>query len=534
MSEVPFALLPYQQAWIADRHRVKVCEKSRRIGLSWCEAAEDALLASTAGSEGMDVWYIGYNKDMAVEYINDCAHWVGQYSLAASACEEIVVEDEDKSILAFRIRFSSGYRVTALSSRPSNLRGKQGKVVIDEAAFHNDLPGLLKAALAILMWGGRVCVISTHFGEANDFNGLINDVRIGKLPGKTYSLHRITLDDALCDGLYRRICLRLGTEWTAEGEAEWRDEMVASYGDAADEELFCIPSKGTGTFLPRAVVEACMDQALPVLRLACRPEFVDLSDEARREEIDAFCRATLLPHLEKLDPNTPTAFGQDFGRTGDLSVIFPLVESSGLSWRAPFLLELRNVPFTAQEQVLFFIGDRLPRLRGGALDAGGNGAYLAERARQRYGAWRIAEIKLSQEWYRDNMPRYKAAFEDRQITMPASQDVLDDHGLVRMEKGVAHVPQGARTRGRDGGQRHGDTAIAGSLAWFAATKIQGNTGILDYYKELCREEQMKMLGVDEKEMARIEEKLRESGLLEMWDSAAAEDVLNKLKALGRL
>ncbi|WP_237172075.1 hypothetical protein [Pandoraea norimbergensis] len=61
----------------------------------------------------------------------------------------------------------------ALTSRPSNLRGRQGTIVIDEAAFHDQLSELLKAALAMLIWGGRVRVISTHNGTDNAFNELV-------------------------------------------------------------------------------------------------------------------------------------------------------------------------------------------------------------------------------------------------------------------------------------------------------------------------------------------------------------------------
>lgn len=62
-QEVPEAvLLPYQRDWIADTSQVKVCEKSRRIGLSWAEAADAALTAASAS--GMDVLnkqtYYGY------------------------------------------------------------------------------------------------------------------------------------------------------------------------------------------------------------------------------------------------------------------------------------------------------------------------------------------------------------------------------------------------------------------------------------------------------------------------------------------
>ena len=37
-----------------------------------------------------------------------------------------------------------------------------------------------------------------------------------------------------------------------------------------------------------------------------------------------------------------------------------------------------------------------------------------------------------------------------------------------MEKGVAKIPE-RRSRGEDGNKRHGDSAIAGALAWYAST-----------------------------------------------------------------
>lgn len=469
----PPALLPYQRRWIADRSPVKICEKSRRVGLSWSEAADDALTA--ASRNGMDVWYIGYNKDMALEFINDTAFWVKQYRLAASALEEDLIRDEDRDILAFRIKFASGRRVTALSSRPSNLRGKQGKVVIDEAAFHDDLPGLLKAAIALLMWGGRVAVISTHNGEDNPFNELVKDVRSGRKP---YSLHRTTLDDALAEGLHRRISLKLGTPWSPEAESEWRQGLVRVYGDDAEEELFCVPGRGSGVFLARAVIENCMDESLPVFRWACRPDFAELPEAVRQAETLDWCESRLGPALRALPENLPTWCGEDFGRSGDLTAIVPLQEHAGCRFRTPFIAEIRNVPFRQQEQILFFIIDRLPRLRGAALDARGNGHYLAEVAMQRYGSGRIRQVMLSDRWYLEHMPSFRSAFEDKSIIIPRDPDVLDDLRAIRMERGVAKVPERYRTRGRDGGQRHGDAAVACALAWFAARTAEG--GEIEY------------------------------------------------------
>lgn len=471
-KRTPMVLLGYQIRWQEDQARVKFCEKSRRVGLSWDEASEDALLA--ASKNGMDVFYVGYNKDMAQEFISDCADWARHYNKAATAIEEYLFKDEDKDIITFRIRFASGHKIVALSSRPSNLRGMQGKVVIDEAAFHENLKELLKAALALLMWGGREVVISTHDGDENEFNEVIKDIRAGKLP---YSLHRITFDDALNDGLYKRICLRLGKEWTREDQDRWRRETIDFYGDGADEELFCIPSQGGGAFLPLSMLEAIQDDTVPVLQLTCRPGFVDEPKHIREAETDAWCKEHILPLIGKMPENYPTYFGEDFARDGDLSVVWPIQEQAGLKHRPPFIVEERNVPFEQQKQVLFYICDRLPRFRGGALDARGNGQYLAEVARQRYGKDRIFEVKLSQEWYRENMPKFKAAIEDKETFIPKDGDTLDDHQAIKMVKGIAKVPDTGRTRGRDGNQRHGDSGIAHAMATFARRELKDIGGV---------------------------------------------------------
>ncbi len=472
-GKTPPVLLPYQKRWVADQAAVKVCEKSRRVGLSWAEASDDALHAASAS--GDDVWYIGYNLDMAREFINDCAGWARHYHRAAVEIEEVALSDEDRDILSLRITFASGHRITALSSRPTNLRGKQGRVVIDEAAFHDDLDGLLKAALALLMWGGQVRVISTHNGDSNPFNELIGEIRAGKRP---YSLHRITLDDALAEGLYKRICLVLGRDWTPAAETAWREELVRFYGDAADEELFCIPRQGSGVYLTRAVLERVMRPEIPVLRWSVPDAFAVQSEEVRRAEARDWCEEHLAPLLANLPATIRHYLGEDFGRSGDLTVLAPLAEGADLVFRPPFLVELRNVPFREQEAVLFYLLDRLPRFSGAAMDGRGNGQYLAEVAVQRYGIGRVNPVMLSVEWYREHMPRLKAALEDQTLLLPRNADVLNDLRAVRMEKGVAKVPDTLRTRGTDGGQRHGDSAIALALGLFAAHACVG--GEMEY------------------------------------------------------
>ena len=45
-------LLPYQRRWVADTARVRVWEKSRRIGASYCEAFQSVMEAAKSREAG--------------------------------------------------------------------------------------------------------------------------------------------------------------------------------------------------------------------------------------------------------------------------------------------------------------------------------------------------------------------------------------------------------------------------------------------------------------------------------------------------
>ncbi|WP_027809947.1 hypothetical protein [Burkholderia cenocepacia] len=471
-AEAPAVLMGYQQRWVADKSPLKVIEKSRRTGLTWGEAADDVLTAaSNRSAGGQNVYYIAYNQDMTIEYIQACAMWARAFNHAASEIEEGFWEDDDadKNIKTFTIRFpASGFRIVALTSRPSNLRGRQGTIVIDEAAFHDQLDELLKAALAMLIWGGRVRVISTHNGVENPFNELVEDIRAGKRKG---TVHRVTFQEAVADGLYRRVCLRLGKEWTAAEEAAWMADVYAFYGDGAEEELDCVPANSGGAWLSRALIESRMSADTPVLRWECKAGFELLPDHIRAAECRDWLEAHLAPLLAALPAEAISFNGEDFGRSGDLTVHVPLIQTQNLVRRVPFLVELRNVPFRQQEQIAFYLMDRLPRFTGGAFDARGNGQFLAEVAMQRYGASRIQQVMLSESWYREHMPPVKAALEDGNLDgLPRDGDVLADLRAVQVIKGVPRIPE-TRTTGEDKGKRHGDAAVAVALAYFASREI---------------------------------------------------------------
>jgi phage FluMu gp28-like protein len=493
---LPTVFLPYQQEWLKDGSRVRVAEKSRRIGISWTSAAELALDA--ASINGCDGWYIGYNKDMAQEYIRDVAWWSKQLCTVASNVEESVFIDEDKEILTFCVRYASGFKVTALSSRPSNLRNKRGHIVIDEAAHHPDLQGLLKAALAILMWGGkaRVDLISSHNGVESYFNQVLVDVRAGKRP---YGVHRTTIDDALEQGLLKRICLVNGWEWTPAFEREWREDIFSQYGDGADEELLCVPSRSGGTYLHRGLIERAMVDGPVVVRWTPPEGFMSWSEVARTAHVEAWCQEALLGLLARLPTNLLHFFGEDFGRTSDRTVIAIGHLTQGLKRRVPLVIELLNVPFEHQKQILFFALDRVPKLTAGQLDATGNGAYLAEVAALKYGASRVIEVKLTDGWYAEHLPRLKNAFEEDRLELARDADHLVDLSALKVINGLPKLPA-AKTKSVDGHAppRHGDAAIAYALLYAASeqpiTDYEGYEGTSSRKSLVVLQRQRKVAG----------------------------------------
>lgn len=466
-ARAPAVLLPYQQRWIADESEVKVDEKSRRVGMSWTCAGESALIAASAA--GRDQWYVGYTKDMAIEFILDAVQWATHYKSVADAIEaseEVWIEDDEKkSVFVYSIKFASGHRVTALSSQPRNLRSKQGDVILDEFAFHTDPRGLLKAAMALLIWGGRLRIISTHNGDDNEFNSLLKEIRAERLP---YKAHRTTFDDALREGLYNRVCLRLGKAYSESDEKAWAKNIRAFYGDDAEEELDCVPKSGTGAFLTRELIERRMVQGWPVLRDARKPEFTWEPEYVRDMEISDWCEETLGPLLKELPRHEVSFVGGDFARISDLTAYAPLVQRQNLTRYIPFMVELRGMPFRQQRQILWYIIDGLPRFAGGALDSRGLGMQMAEETAQKYGGPEIIlMVQATQPWYLEHLPPYKDAFESNLIELPMDADVLADHRVPRVIKGIPQIPD-LRTEDAQKKKRHGDTFIAGSLAWYAS------------------------------------------------------------------
>ncbi|ANK79402.1 MAG: hypothetical protein TEF_00310 [Rhizobiales bacterium NRL2] len=399
-------LLPYQARAVTmtSVSALLVIDKSRRIGLTWGMASHAALTAAAArGEGGMDVWYMGYDLEMAREFIDVVGMWARAFGMAAGEMDEIVLEDDQKDIKAFRVKFASGFEVVALPSVARALRGKQGLVILDEAAFYSDLAEVLKAAMALLMWGGSVIVVSTHNGVDNPFNQLIDEIRAGRRKGATLT---ITFDDAIAEGLYERICLVTGREASAEGREAWCAEIRAFYGADAAEELDCVPSTGAGSWI-----------GLDDIIAAQHPE-------AGRPEL--YQKGLVFS-------------GWDVARRRDLSVIAPFEMVGDVLWlREETYMHNRRFAEQYDEIGRMMRDYRVVRL---AMDQTGMGEAVVEEIQARHGHERCEGVILSGPRRLDLATVLKERFENGTIRIPDSPEIRADLRAIKRVAGPTGAPR---------------------------------------------------------------------------------------------
>lgn len=473
-------LLAHQVEWIGIQAQIKLCEKGRRTGITFAESYDSVILSASAkAAGGMDTFYVGDTKEKGLEFIGYCARFSRALAGAAADIEEFLFEDQDengntRSILAYRIKFASGFKIVALSSNPANLRGLQGKVIIDEAAFHRDVAAVLDAATALLIWGGRIVIISSHNGKTNPFNGMANDIRDGRY-GDSAIVFRVTFDDAVANGLFERVCLMQGKTPTIEAKETWYKNIRAAYGPRKAqmrEELDAIPRDGNGVCIPGVWVEEAMRPGRPVLRLALDESFALQPVHRREAYVEDWIERYLAPALASLDPSLRHFFGMDYARHRDFSIFCPMAVEQSRRRDVPFVIEMHRIPARQQQQIVFAAVRGLPRFSGGAMDATGNGETLAEDTADEFGRNLIRQEKLSRAWYGAWMPKLVGLYEDAMIAMPADDSLAQDVRAIELVDGI---PMVAKARAKDLKDpdlyRHGDFAGAAALANYATIDI---------------------------------------------------------------
>jgi len=434
-------LLPYQAKWVRDKSRLKIAEKSRQIGWTWA-SAYGLVARKSLKAASQDAWISSRDDIQARLFLEDCKAFASLLNLGAQDLGQQVIDDKGNT--AYVLSFNNGLRLHSMSSNPDAQAGKRGDRDLDEFALHPDPRKLYAIAYPGITWGGMLEIFSTHRGSGNYFNGLIREIREKGNP-KGWSLHRITLQDALEQGFLYKLQSKLPPD------DERQDMDEAAYFDfirkgAPDEESFqqeymCIPADDASAFIEWSLIDGCTYPA-------DEPWEIDLADAAGREIYG----------------------GLDIGRHHDLTS-FTVVEKLAGHRLVRKRIDLQGMKFSEQEAVLYPWFEVCRRV---CIDATGLGMQFAERSADRFGKYRIEGITFTASIKEEMAYPVRAAFEDRTVRIPFSDDKLkSDIRAIRKEVTASGNVRFAADRGANG---HADRFWGLALAIHAAKTGGGATG----------------------------------------------------------
>lgn len=430
MSAQPSSyFLPYQARWLKDTSRLKIVEKSRRVGLTYVQSYEDMLDAARA-DKPMDVWFSSADESAAKEYILYVAQWARIFNIAAEDLGETVISKND-DIKALTVQLATGKRINALTSNPKAFRSKGGKLVLDEFAFHADQEAMWKAARPIITWGYPARILSTYNGKGNRYYRMVSEAKkaIAESRAPLWNLHTITFEQAVHEGLADRIA---GRTLTHEERLAWieRERQECGDEDTWRQEYMCNPVDESSAWLPWELIVG-------------------------NEHADA-------GQLEKLEREGECYIGWDVARTQDKSVIWVVQRLGDVFWTR-HVKTMRRTTFA--EQLDAFDGlMRLTGARRACIDETGLGKPIVEEAQARWGQYRVEGVTFSGAVKQHLATHGKQLFEDKRVRLPVSRDIRDSHHAVRKMTTVAGNPRFDADRNETG---HADEFWAHMLALHA-------------------------------------------------------------------
>lgn len=405
--------LQYQRDYVDDHSRIKAVEKCRQSGLTYTEAFASHDETSKAGAK-RDTWVSSRDTTQAKLFIDDAKLWARRHSIVARDMGEVVV-DADHGFKAYQLDYPNGHSIYSMSSNPDAQAGKRGRRVADEFALHKDQRKLYAIMQPGLQWGGQMVFISTHRGTNSFFNReIVNPARDPATNKKKVSLHTITIQRAVMDGLWIKIKAQLERDDERYNFSD--DDWLQSVRDECpDEETWlqeycCVPADDASALLPWEDIIACSQTAKE------REAFV-IPAKARR------------------------AIGFDVARKKDLSVITTLAEVDGRAVVENVIVMERR-KFSDQEKTLHDEMNRCSALTGTraklCIDASGLGMQLAERMTQVYGEATVASVMFTVNSKQELAFPLRGRFQDRTIAIPDDRLYTADLRSVKKQVTLAN------------------------------------------------------------------------------------------------
>lgn len=433
-------LYPLQRRFVDDRAQYKLAVTTRQWGKSTCtsgEAVHDALT-----DPGTKWVCMSAGERQSVEWLSKAKEWLAAYKMGI---EEIA---EDRGGLAegllrsSEIILANGSRIIAIPANPSTARGYSANVILDEFAYHED-PAAIWAAMFpsttnqlagtfLDRWRALVAgestdirrelklrVVSTFNGRGNKFFNLYD-----KAAENGYSVHRVTIHDAIADGMPL--------------DAE-RLRAALDDADIWAQEYECVPMDSSAVLLPYDLIATCE------------------AAEATSEIEPAFWAETNAPSLY---------MGVDFARKRHLSVAWS-VEKTGDLRTTREVLEMRDMSTPDQFRLL---APRIEKCRRVAVDYTGPGIGLGDMLVERFGEWnpkqdRFGKVELFNFTGASKVMLFanlRPAFERKTILVPIKREIREDlHGIHRVVTTSGNISY--RAAETDDGHSDRGTALALAL-----------------------------------------------------------------------
>jgi len=426
-------LLPFQQRWVTDGSRLKLAVKARQIGFSWCTAYR-VVRQKVRARARLDAWIASRDEVQAQLFLHDAKRFSDILNAAVADLGQAVIDDDGHT--AYTLRFANGLRAHSMSSNADAQAGKRGDRVLDEFALHPDPRKLYQIAYPGITWGGSLEIFSTHRGSINFFNELLREITERENP-KGFSLHRVTLQDALDQGFLYKLQSKLppGDPRLEMDESDYFSFIRAGCADEESflQEFMCQPADDNTAFLSYDLIASC-----------------------EYPEADLW-------QTDLLDCKNPLFVGVDIGREHDLTVMWLVEQVGGVNFTRR-VIELSKQTFDAQEQALYELLSLSTVIRC-CIDQSGLGRQFAERAQKKFGGYKVEGISFTTPTKEELAYPVRVAFEERTIKVPFTNAIRADLRGVRKEvTGSGHV-RFAGERNRYG---HCDRFWALALALHAA------------------------------------------------------------------
>lgn len=421
-----FGFLPYQIKWLTDDSQVKLCEKSRRVGMTYVQAFEDVI---DAGIEGRcDVWFSSNNETNAREYIDYCKKFAKTLNLVLQVVDNTTILD-DSDAQTFVLRFKNGKKITGLSSSPNQIHGKGGKIVLDEFARRDNEADVWEAASpAALVWEHPIRIISTHKGKQSLFHSFIERLKRGELK---WSHHKTTFPEAVRQGLADKA---LRKKCTKEEQDAYIDKIKGSVGDPSiwAQQFLCEPQDENETFIPYMMLEKA-------------------------------AKAELLP-FEDLKKCRVLYAGLDVARKINFSLLYIIEEVTPSLFVTRHIMAVQGESFVKQNKVFSKIIADLPTLRRVCIDQTGMGIGLTDFLQDKWGS-RIEGVTFTATNKEVMGFRLKRQLGDGSFMIPYDTVIFDDFQLVKQDiTATGNIRLSAGTKDDSHADRFWGAALAAEAA----------------------------------------------------------------------